>query len=161
MADTRKRKRAMPSHPEGPFVGSVPRPVHPALVAAPIVCFAGALATDVAYAATANILWSDFSDWLLAAGMALAAIGFVVALVTIAVDRRVRAARSVWPFVLGSVVVLIVAFVDNLVHSRDAWTSVVPEGLVLSAATVLVALVTSWLATARGRVSGARPVETR
>jgi uncharacterized membrane protein len=31
------------------------------------------------------------------------------------------------------------------VHTRDAWTSVVPWGLVLSAIVVLILLVTGWL----------------
>jgi uncharacterized membrane protein len=31
------------------------------------------------------------------------------------------------------------------VHSRDAWTSVVPTGLILSAATVVILMITAWL----------------
>ena len=34
------------------------------------------------------------------------------------------------------------ATVDVLVHTRDAWTSVVPWGLVLSAAVVVVLVIT-------------------
>ena len=33
---------------------------------------------------------------------------------------------------------------DSLVHAGDGWTGVVPYGLILSAATVLVMLVTDW-----------------
>ena len=32
-----------------------------------------------------------------------------------------------------------------LVHSRDAWTSVVPAGLILSAITTILILITSWI----------------
>ena len=34
---------------------------------------------------------------------------------------------------------------NMLVHSRDAWTSVVPTGLILSALVVLILLFTGWL----------------
>ncbi|MGY4314935.1 putative membrane protein [Bradyrhizobium sp. JR3.5] len=46
---------------------------------------------------------------------------------------------------LGNVVVMLLALCNALIHSRDAWTSVVPTGLVLSALTVLVMLFTGWL----------------
>jgi uncharacterized membrane protein len=34
---------------------------------------------------------------------------------------------------------------NMFVHSRDAWTSVVPWGLALSAATVLILMFTAWM----------------
>ena len=40
--------------------------------------------------------------------------------------------------------VLILAFINSLVHSADGWTGVVPWGLALSALTVLVLIVTNW-----------------
>ena len=40
---------------------------------------------------------------------------------------------------------LILATFNMLVHTRDAWTSVVPWGLVLSAAIVLVLILTGWM----------------
>jgi len=40
---------------------------------------------------------------------------------------------------------LILATFDMLVHTRDAWTSVVPWGLVLSATIVLVLILTGWI----------------
>jgi hypothetical protein len=35
-------------------------PIHPMLVPFPIVCFVGALATDIAYAITEEMMWADF-----------------------------------------------------------------------------------------------------
>ena len=40
---------------------------------------------------------------------------------------------------------LVLALINNFVHSRDAWTSVVPTGLILSALTVLAMIVTAVL----------------
>ena len=131
---------------------SVERPgLHPVLLlfaSFPIACFTCALFTDGAYAVSENMLWADFSDWLLAAGVGggvLAAIAGVAALIT----RRVR---FNWAMAIGGVLVLAIAFLDNLVHSRDAWTSVMPAGLALSALTFVLILATL-LAGARRRAA--------
>ena len=129
----------------------VPTPGHPLLrilVSFPIACFCGALATDITYAQTANIIWADFSAWLLAIGMAFGLLAAIVGLVAL-LRRGTARPRPVWPIMVGSLVVLALALLDNLVHSRDAWTSVVPEGLALSAITVIVMLATVWLASAK------------
>ena len=41
------------------------RPIHPMLVPVPIVCFVGALITDIMYLVTAEMMWADFSAWLI------------------------------------------------------------------------------------------------
>ncbi len=121
------------------------------LVSFPIACFTSALITDIAYAQTANMLWADFSDWLLALAMAGGVLAAIAGLVDLIANRR----RRVLPVVVGSLVVLALGLLNNFVHSRDAWTSVVPMGLALSALTVLVVLVTAWM------VVPARDVEVR
>jgi uncharacterized membrane protein len=138
---------------------SVPGRAHPILLVLasfPIACFTSALVTDIAYAQTANILWSDFSDWLLALGMGGGVLAAIAGLVDLIANRR----RGALPVVAGSVVALALALLNNFVHSRDAWTSVVPTGLALSALTVLVVLVTAWLIAPR-RQMPAREIEVR
>ncbi len=120
-------------------------PILRILASFPIACFTCALVTDIAYVQTTNMMWADFSAWLLAAGMACGVVAAVAGLVSLAVNRHGRTQRSVWPVVLGSLLVLVTAFFNNLVHSRDAWTSVMPTGLALSVVTVLIVLVTAWL----------------
>ncbi len=115
----------------------------------PLACFTGAVVTDLAYWGTADMIWADFSAWLLAFGMATGVLAAVVGLVDLARHRQVLPMSRAWPVVLGSVIALGLGFLDNLVHSRDAWTSVVPGGLVLSVLTAIVALATGWLAVGR------------
>jgi len=50
-----------------------------------------------------------------------------------------------WPHVIGNAVALVLATLNMLVHTHDAWTSVVPWGLTLSALVVLILLFTSWM----------------
>ena len=44
-------------------------PIHPMLVPFPIAGFVGTLVTDIAYWRTAEMIWADFSAWLLFAGL--------------------------------------------------------------------------------------------
>src|SRR5689334_5241769 len=44
-------------------------PIHPMLVPFPIVCFVGTLITDLAYWFTEEVMWADFSAWLVTVGV--------------------------------------------------------------------------------------------
>lgn len=119
-------------------------PIHLMLASFPLVCFVGALLTDIAYWQTAEMMWADFSAWLLAVGLltgVLAAIAGIIASISSPSIRR----APLWLHVGGNLIVLGLAFANSLIHSRDAWTSVVPTGLMLSALTVLVLLATEWM----------------
>jgi uncharacterized membrane protein len=121
------------------------RPFYQGFAAFAAACFVGTLATDIAYLSTAKIMWADFSAWLLTAGVIVGCATVIVALIEAFVIRApLRSRPSGW-YVIGSLVALILAIFDMLVHTRDAWTSVVPTGLVLSAAIVLVLILTGWM----------------
>jgi len=119
-------------------------PIHPLVVCFPIACLSGALLTDLAYWRTAEMLWTDFSAWLISAGVILGWIAAIAAAVDLFGHRYGIRARP-WAYALGNLVALLLATVNMLVHTRDAWTSVVPWGLALSAATVVVMALTMWI----------------
>ena len=121
-------------------------PIHRVLQSFPIAGFAGALVTDSVYAWTTDMIWSDFSDWLLAVGFVFGVLAGLAGLTHMVANWRLYAGRASAVYAVGSLVVMILAGFNNLVHSRDAWTSVVPTGLTLSTATVVVMLLTFWLA---------------
>ena len=133
-------------------VDSGRHPVLWLLASFPIAYFTGALLTDLAYLKTALQMWADFSAWLLAFGMIMGGIAAVCGIVVQISSRT--ALWPGWPFALGCAVTLALGLVNNFVHSRDAWTSVVPTGLVLSAVTVLVMLATVLV----GAIDGQRRV---
>ena len=120
-------------------------PLHPMLVPVPIVCFIGALLTDIMYYLTAEMMWADFSAWLLVVGVIIGVLAAIAGLVDLLSSRPIRSLTPAWPHALGNVVVLVLAFFNALIHTRDAWTSVVPTGLILSIITVLILPVTGWL----------------
>jgi uncharacterized membrane protein len=115
------------------------------LVPFPIACFVGALITDIAYARTAEMMWADVSAWLLAVGTIMGALAAIAGLIDFLSNRLIRARPPAWPHMVGNLVVLLLALLNTLVHTRDAWTSVVPVGLILSIITVLILPVTGWL----------------
>lgn len=120
-------------------------PIHPMLVPVPIVCFVGAFLTDLAYWRSAEKMWADFSAWLLVVGVIFGVLSGIVGLIDFLGNRAVRAQAPAWPHMLGNLAVLILSFFNMLVHMRDAWSSVVPTGLILSLIVVLILPFTGWL----------------
>jgi uncharacterized membrane protein len=115
------------------------------LVPIPIVCFTGALLTDITYYATAEMMWADFSAWLLVVGVIGGVLAGIAGLTDFLGNRLIRAQAPAWPHLLGNVLALLLAFINALIHTRDAWTSVVPTGIILSAVVVLILPITGWL----------------
>jgi uncharacterized membrane protein len=114
--------------------------IHSTLRALPIACFALALLADIAYAQTSNLLWLHFSEWLLLAGT----VGAALALLACGIDYLVRRVRPSWPAIIMGIVAFGLAVLNNLVHTADGWTAVVPSGLALSATTVVAMIATAW-----------------
>lgn len=114
------------------------------LVPVPMVCFFLTLMTDIVYWRTAAMQWANMSAWLLMIGIAFAVVGVLAGVVGYVRDPRIRQLRSSRIHVFGSLAAVIVAIFDALVHTRDAYTSVVPAGLILSALVVLILIVTGW-----------------
>jgi uncharacterized membrane protein len=127
-------------------------PIHPILVPFPITCFTGAFVTDLVYWRTAAVLWETFSDWLITAGLIMA--GFaIIAFVIDLVGGKHRALA--WPQAVGYALAVLLSLINVFVHSRDAYTAVVPTGLMLSGLVVVILLFTGWADRAlvsRGRV---------
>lgn len=121
------------------------RPFYRRFAAFAAACFVGTLATDIAYSRTANVMWADFSDWLLTVGVIVGWATVIIALIETFLIRAPLCSRLRVGYVIGSVAALILATFDMLMHTRDAWTSIVPWGLVLSAATVLILILTGWV----------------
>jgi uncharacterized membrane protein len=120
-------------------------PIHSMLVPFPIVCFVGTLLTDLAYWQTAEMMWADFSAWLLTAGLVMGGLAAIAGLVDFLRNRLVRADKTAWMHLLGNAVAWLLSLFNAFIHTRDAWTSVVPTGLILSAAVVVILLFTGWM----------------
>jgi len=120
-------------------------PMHTVLVAFPAVCFIGAFITDFVYWRSMFFVWANFSVWLLTAGLVMASLVVIAALIDFMISRNRRASLPAWPYLLGNGLVIVLSLFNVFVHSRDGYTAVVPTGIILSGLVVLIMMITGWM----------------
>jgi uncharacterized membrane protein len=118
-----------------------PRLWHPPLIAGGATLLIGALVTDVLYAQTAEMQWANFSVWLITAGLVLALLAGIALLLDFALGH---AGRVSWVHLVALAGAALLSLLNAFIHSRDAWTSVVPQGLELSLVVVVCLVIVGW-----------------
>ena len=126
----------------GSRAARVAGPVYLLLFPIPVVCFLAALITDIAYSASAFLMWLHFSQWLIAAGLAFGALAAVALLVEFFASDSIRRGKFGWAHLALFYAALIVELFNAFVHSADGWTAVVPNGITLSVIGTILALAT-------------------
>jgi uncharacterized membrane protein len=127
--------------------------LHPPFVSIGGSLLIAAFFTDLEYSRTSLFQWANCSAWLITGGLIVALIAALLLVIDLVVGN---AGRIRWvEFVLLAVAAVLSIF-NALIHSRDAWTSVVPEGIVLSAVSAILLLIVAfrgWRVTAE-RLAG-------
>lgn len=128
--------------------GRRPWLLHPIFVSIGGSLLMAAFATDIMYSQNSLIQWSNASEWLIAVGLVFA----LLAAIALVIDIGTGRGRPIsWLDLILLAVAAVLSLVNVFVHSRDAWTSVVPQGLWLSGiVTLLLAIVAvrGWSVTA-------------
>ena len=135
-------------HDAIPSVAAVAgHPLHPAVVALPIGAFTGALAADLAFAATGDRFFARGSRLLTGAALATGLVAGALGAVDFVGRRQVRAHTASWVHAGGNVAALGLGAASLVVRAvaRDERSAVLPAGLALSVAAGTVLLVTGWL----------------
>jgi uncharacterized membrane protein len=116
-------------------------PLHSRFVGFGATLLIGAFATDLAYARSELFQWENISVWLITAGLVLAAVAAAALIFDLAV-HRIAAINWLrfWSFT-GAV---LLSILNVLVHSRDAYTAVVPQGVILSGVVAAILLALGW-----------------
>jgi uncharacterized membrane protein len=79
--------------------------------------------------------WNNVSEWLLAAGLILAALAAVAFIID---SVLARGGRIAWLRLAALAAAAILGSLNAFVHSRDGYTAVVPEGIILSAIVTVI-----------------------
>jgi len=128
-------------------------PLHAVLLAGTLPLFFGALLSDMAYASSYEIQWNNFASWLIAGGLMFAGIALVFAIVDLCCSRRRAPGLALYSFIL--LILWIIAFLNALMHARDAWASM-PTGLALSAIVAVLAAAATWFGFCTPRHGGVK-----
>jgi uncharacterized membrane protein len=113
-------------------------PLHPFFMGIGGALLMAALFTDTMYSSNALMQWANFSAWLITGGLVLALLAAIFLIIDFASGK---AAAIRWlDFGLAGGAALL-SLVNVFVHTRDAWTSVVPTGISLSAIVAILLLV--------------------
>jgi uncharacterized membrane protein len=138
-----------------------PSLLHPRLIAPGAALLIAALATDAIYWRTLLFQWNNFSIWLITAGLILAALAGLALLLDVA---RRRVGAMAWDRFAGFTVAALLSLLNAFVHTRDAYTAVVPNGFELSGLVTVILIVLGWRGwslRATPRSDSSRPREVR
>ena len=122
--------------------------IHPFFVSLGGSLLIAAFGSDIMCAQTSLMQWSNASDWLITVGLLLALLGAIALLVDVLAGRGTPIN---WLNFVLLALAAVLSIINAFVHSRDAWTAVVPEGIWLSgvaAALLLIVGIRGWSVTA-------------
>jgi uncharacterized membrane protein len=132
--------------------------LHPGFIGAGSTLLIAALVTDLMYWETSNWQWANSSAWLITAGLVLALVATIVLIIDFVTSR---VGRVNWISFLLVAAAALLSLVNVFIHSRDAWSSVVPQGISLSAIVTVLLLMAAaggWqVTTVRTTATGDRP----
>ncbi len=127
-------------------------PFHAALLAGTVPLFLGILLSDIAYARSYQIQWSNFASWLLVGALVLA--GFTLLWAVIDLFRADRRGGRPLVYMLLVLATWIFGFINALIHAKDAW-AIMPTSVILSVIVSVLACAATWVGFSNLRARGA------
>lgn len=119
-------------------------PIHPMLIPFPIAFFVGTLVTDIVYSQKGQPFWATMGQWLLVAGLVMAALAAVAGFTDFLGERRIRQLNAAWHHMIGNVAVVVIELISLWQRLDKGPAFVLPMGLVLSALVTLLLLYNGW-----------------
>ena len=81
--------------------------VHQILVPFPVAYFTAALATDLVYWQTAEVMWERFSVWLITVGLVMAGLAIIATVIDLASGKH----QPAWPRVGGYALAVLLSLI--------------------------------------------------
>jgi uncharacterized membrane protein len=120
-------------------------PVHPMLIHFPVAALLGVIATDVAYAVTADLFWARAGFWLVTVGVCGGWISSFVGFADLMLVARIRCLITAWCHAVLAVMLLSLASFNWMLRWGDTALHILPWGLAISLLSGLIISVTSYL----------------
>src|SRR6185437_3973138 len=117
-------------------------PIHPMLVPFPIVCFIGALVTDIVYLNNYDHGWATASRYLLAIGLVMAALAALAGLTDFFGEKRIQGSDAI-KHMLANVTAVVIELI-NLILRLHSNAPIARIGIILSVIVVLILLYSGW-----------------
>ena len=120
-------------------------PLHPMLIPFPIACFVLTLVCDIFFMSVGSTAWVMASEWLLGAGLIMAALAAVAGLTDFLGERRIRNITASWWHMGGNVIAVLISLYNLYIrYAAGAAAGITGTDLVLSAVVVAILLFTGW-----------------
>lgn len=123
-----------------------PHPVHAILLSFPVALFSAALASDITYVNTAEIQWSNLSQWAITGALIFGAPVAIWAAIDAFRSRDRGLHRGPMLYFVLVAVMWVLGLINAFKHSQDAWSSVGTIGVLLSVLCAALALAAGWVA---------------
>lgn len=119
--------------------------IHAILLSFPIALFASALASDITYLNSAEIQWSNISQWAITGALIFGAPVVIWAIVMRLRGGRSPVRRRLTLYLALVAAMWVVGLINAFKHSQDAWSSVGTVGLMLSLLCASLAIAAGWV----------------
>jgi uncharacterized membrane protein len=120
-------------------------PMHPMAVVFPIAFLMATFATDSVFWWLGDVFWARASFWLLAAGLASGLGAALLGFADFVLMREVRRHVAAWSHFIVAVMALSLAGANLRLRLEDAAAGILPWGIALSGAMVLLVSIAGWL----------------
>lgn len=135
----------MPAEPIPSKAAVKGHPIHPMLVAFPIVFFLSALFCDVAYLVADRDVWATAALWLVGAGVVGGIAAAVPGLIDFVSLDQVRGSPTAIKHGAGNFAIVVLELVSFFIRLPDPQDGVVPVGIAISIIAAAGLTFTGWL----------------
>ena len=119
-------------------------PIHPMLIPFPIAFFVATFVCDLAFLRTGNTDWASATEWLLGAGLVIAALAAVAGVIDFFGEKRIRNLNAAWLHGGGNVIAVLISLYNFYIRYENGAAVVRSPGVMLSTVVVLILLFTGW-----------------
>lgn len=132
-------------HPTPSKVAFLQHPLHPMVVVFPVAFLLSVVATDAVFWWRGEAFWALASFWLSAAGFVTGVLAALLGFADFVQMKEVRRQVTGWSHFVVGIMTLSLAGANAQMRLDDPVGAVLPWGIVLSTAMMVMVIVTGWL----------------